>query len=219
MAHPLRRIAIGDDPSAWRAAGFDVLGNELRLGKVVIELVGSAGQRGFHGWAIDGVTTDIEHIPRIQDPPEQQTEALAETSSSSSLNAIFAIDHVVVTTNDVARTVASFERVGLQERRTTTTSTPMGERRQSFLWAGRVIIEVIGPVDAELADRNDGHASIWGLALVASNLQVTSQVLDSALSEPRDAVQPGRKIATMRTKELDISVPIVVMSPHVAELL
>ena len=98
-------------------------------------------------------------------------------------------------------------------------STPVGERRQSFLWAGRVIIEVIGPLEPQASSRGDDAASIWGLALVSSNLQTTAHVLDDNLSEPRDAVQPGRKIATMRTRELDISVPIVVMSPHVAELM
>ena len=60
---------------------------------------------------------------------------------------------------------------------------------------------------------------VWGLALVSANLATTSHVLAENMSEPRDAVQPGRKIATIDTSALDISVPLVVMSPHVAELL
>ncbi len=214
MAHALQQLVIGDDADSWRAAGFSVDGNHLTLGKVVVEFAGSKGQRGVLGWKLAGVEATVESIPTITGENSLPTEVKARPSN---INKIFAIDHVVVESKNVDRTVAAFAEVGMVERRSATMMTPMGERRQSFLWAGRVIIEVIGPLQPEHADL-DGEASIWGLALVSSNLQTTSHVLDAHLSEPKDAVQPGRKIATMRTKELDISVPIVVMSPHVAEL-
>lgn len=217
MANAIQRIVIGDEPDAWRGAGFTVVGNELTLGKVVIELAGVESGRGVLGWSIAGVTGEIDGLPMCSTTSEAM--AIPSERRSASTNAVFAIDHVVVETNDMDRTISAFAAVGMAERRSATMSTHMGDRRQSFLWAGRVIIEVIGPVEGKESGQSTGTASIWGLALVSSNLQTTAHVLDDKLSEPRDAVQPGRKIATVRTKELDISVPLVVMSPHVAELL
>jgi hypothetical protein len=34
-----------------------------------------------------------------------------------------------------------------------------------------------------------------------------------ACNPPKDAVQPGRRIATLRTRELGLSVPIAFMTP------
>ena len=216
MAHALQRLIVGDDPDAWRAAGFRVDGNEATFGKVVIKLAGADGERGVLGWSLAGVTTDIEQISTFNAPsPGSQPIRREENGAATHTNAVFAIDHVVVETGDVDRTVEAFTEVGMAERRRATMSTPVGERQQAFLWAGRVIIEVVGPVEPD----HDASMGIWGLALVSSNLAVTAHVLAEDLSEPRDAVQPGRKIATMRTRSLDISIPIVVMSPHVAELL
>ncbi len=214
MAHALQRLVVGDDPNAWRAAGFTVHGNELRFGKVTIELAGASGKRGALGWRLDAVTSDIESIPTVAERTNPGP-ALAPATATEHVNSVFAIDHVVVETGDVVRTVAAFAQVGMVERRTGQIQTPIGERRQSFLWAGRVIIEVVGPIEPD----QTAPMGIWGLALVTSNLETTTHVLAENLTEPRDAVQPGRKIATVNTKALDISIPMVILSPHVAELL
>lgn len=215
MAHGLQRLVVGDEPDQWRSAGFTVDGNECRLGKVVIELVGAKGRRGVHGWALAGVSANIEQIETLSAGEVEVEGTVVQGSLDKHTNAVFAIDHVVVETGDQARTVAAFEAAGLSERRSATADTPLGRRQQSFFWAGRVIVEVVGPLEQDPS----AETQIWGLALVSSNLQTTAHVLGEHLDEPRDAVQPGRRIATMQTKQLDISVPIVVMSPHVAELL
>lgn len=213
MAHALQRIVIGDDPGSWRSAGFSVLDNEMVFGKTVVELAGTANGRGVLGWAIEGVTSNIESITSIA--PSGTTLAVEQRTGLDNTNAVFAIDHVVIETGDLDRTVAAFTEVGMKERRQGQMTTPLGERRQSFLWAGRVIIEIVAPVTAD----PNVAMRVWGLALVSANLATTSHVLAENMSEPRDAVQPGRKIATIDTSALDISVPLVVMSPHVAELL
>ena len=213
MAHALKRLVIGDDPDAWRTAGFSVIGNEIVFGKVTVELAGTSGARGVLGWRIDGVASDVAGIRTV--PSAGEVVSPAPRSGLDNTNAIFAIDHVVVETGDLDQTVRDFVEVGMSERRRGQITTPHGERGQSFLWAGRVIIEIVGPIEA----RSDQRVGIWGLALVSANLQTTSHVLAENISEPRDAIQPGRKIATVNHRALDISVPIVVMSPHVAELL
>jgi len=52
------------------------------------------------------------------------------------------------------------------------------------------------------------------LALECDDLDLAAHRLGEALGTVKDAVQPGRRIATVRTKELGISVPIALMSPH-----
>ena len=209
MAHALERIVIGDDPNSWKSAGFTVHGDELRFGKVIVELAGSDGPRGVLGWSLAGVTDDVAGITTVT-AASSPLSGLAPATVTELVNAVFAIDHVVVETGDVDSTVASFASAGMNERRSSQIMTPLGERRQSFLWAGRVIIEIVGPVEID----ESAPTGIWGLALVSSNLQTTSHVLAENLSEPRDAAQPGRKITTLDTRAFDISIPVVVMSPH-----
>jgi hypothetical protein len=119
----------------------------------------------------------------------------------------------VVSTGDVERTVAAFVDVGLEmrgERATTSYGSPM---RQVFFWAGDVILELIGPDRGEPV--TDEAASVFGLALVADDLDATAAHLGELLSTPKDAVQPGRRIAGLRGARTGISVPVAVMSPHV----
>lgn len=209
MANTLHRLLVGDEPDAWRSAGFMVEDRSVVLGKTTVELVGTAGGRGIRAWSLDGVATEIDGLPTMIVPDHHQG------APQQHANMVFAIDHVVVETNNFDRTVPAFAAVGMDERKTRTLVLEGTERRQSFFWAGRVVVELIGPVEAE---GDQVGASFWGLALASANLEIAANVLGGALSEPRDAVQPGRKIATLRTKALDISIPIALMSPHVANL-
>lgn len=213
MAHALQRLIIGDEPSAWAAAGFSVDGQQVVLGKTVIELTGNAGQRGIVAWALDGVAADIDGLPTVIVPDHHQPDAVSHP------NMTFAIDHVVVASKHPARTSAAFGAVGMDERKLITLPGTNGQdREQRFFWAGRVIIELIGPATPQSTDGESAPASFWGLALASANLEIALSAMGDALGEPKDAVQPGRKIATVRTKDLDISVPIALMSPHVANL-
>ncbi len=209
MAHALQRLLIGDDPAAWSAAGFDVHGNTVVMGKTLIELTGGGDARGIVGWALDGVTTDIDGLPTVIVPEHRRPDPVTHP------NQVFAIDHVVVASDNPARTSAAFASTGMEERKLIELNGPDGAlRQQRFFWAGRVIVELMGPAEPS----SDNPATFWGLALVSANLEIASTQMGDLLSEPRDAVQPGRKIATVRTRELDISVPIALMSPHVANL-
>ena len=83
-------------------------------------------------------------------------------------------------------------------------------RRQDFFWLGDVILELVGVEGVEGA----GDAAFWGLALECDDLDLAARRLGEGLGTVEDAVQPGRRIATVRTRELGISVPIALMSPH-----
>jgi hypothetical protein len=121
------------------------------------------------------------------------------------------VDHVVAATPDLDRTISTLGGAGLELRRVR--DTPVGGRagRQAFFWVGDTILEVVGPAEAA----GDGPLMLWGLALVSEDLDATIAFLGpDRCSEPRDAVQPGRRIATLRTREMGISVPVAVMDDH-----
>jgi len=205
MAHSLERLIIGDEPAAWSAAGFTVTASAVVLGKTVVELHGAHGPRGILGWALRGVDTDLDGLNTIAG---SHTGLPATTHA----NCAFSIDHIVIESDDPARTARAFHTIGMEERKRTVTDLPDGgAREQRFYWAGRVIVELVGP------SQNPGTA-FWGLAIATADLETACTALGSNCSDPRDAVQAGRKIATVRTKELDISVPLALMSPHVANL-
>ena len=108
-------------------------------------------------------------------------------------NGVIALDHLVVGTPDLARTVAAIEDAGLELRRTRDSDTYGTPMRQAFFKAGDVILEVIGP--AEKA--GDGPARFYGLAWTVDDLDATATYLGDRLHPAKDAVQPGRMIATL----------------------
>ena len=74
-------------------------------------------------------------------------------------------------TGDNDRTIAAFEEADLGIRGNRITETYGFPARQTFFWAGDVIVELIGPETDEM--RNDNPVSVFGLALVSENLAGT----------------------------------------------
>jgi hypothetical protein len=200
--HQLLTIELGDDPDAWRGAGFTVDGDSLTLGSTTIRCTGTGP--GFTGWALAGVDEPIDGILAC---------APRSAPAEPHPNGISRIDHVVVTTGDRRRTVAALTGAGLEVRGSRSAVVAGRPARQTFLWAGDVIIELVGPDDGE--PTTDDAATVWGLALVAEDLDAAAAMLGDHLGTPRDAVQPGRRIAGLRVGPLGIGVPVAVMSPHV----
>ena len=111
---------------------------------------------------------------------------------------------MVVTTPDLDRTVAALERAGLEARRTRDT----GRMRQVFFRLGDPILEVVGPPEPS----GDGAARFFGLALTVSDLEATATALGEHLGEVKEAVQPGRRIATLR-RTAGCTTALAFMSP------
>lgn len=201
--HQLRTVVLGDTAESWRAAGFDVSGaGTLSLGATTILLDGSGG--GFVSWLLDGVGADVDGLPTSAAP--------ATPGPAVHPNGITSIDHVVVRSGDVDRTVAALEAAGLEVRGGRSTTSYGAPMRQVFFWAGDVIVELVGPDEGE--PTTDELTSIFGLALVSPDLDATGRALGELLGAARDAVQPGRLIAGLRGKEVGISLPLAVMTPH-----
>ena len=77
-----------------------------------------------------------------------------------------------------------------------------------------MILEVVqAPDDAlERSGGPDGPAFFWGLAFKVADLDATVAAIgEERCSAPRPAVQPGRRIATLR-RSAGLAVPVALMT-------
>jgi catechol 2,3-dioxygenase-like lactoylglutathione lyase family enzyme len=205
----LDELTVADTPDAWRACGFEVDADVCVVGEERIGLVGPEAGKGLVGWALREVdSTELDGLRT-----ERSDRELPE-SAPMHPNGIVAIDHVVAITPDLDRTVAALQSAGLDLRRIREEPTPAGAPRQAFFRLGSVILEVVQQPEEGVEKRGgrDRPAFFWGLAFVAPDLDATVAYLGDRVSEIRPAVQPGRRIATLR-RSGGLSVPIALMSP------
>ena len=95
----------------------------------------------------------------------------------------------------------------------TTANMAAGAPRQAFFRLGSAILEVVQePRGATERRGGDSPAFFWGLAFVAPDLEQTVAFLGDRAGDVRDAVQPGRRIATLR-RGAGLSVPVALMTP------
>ncbi len=123
---------------------------------------------------------------------------------------------MVAISSDLDRTVAALcEAAGLDLRRIREEPTPAGAPRQAFFRLGEPILEVVqAPAEAIERTGGDRPAFFWGLAFVAPDLDATVASLGDRVGEVRDAVQPGRRIATLR-RSAGLSLPVALITPPV----
>ena len=202
----LARLAVADAPQAWEAVGFTVRDSVVQVGSVAIDLTGPGDGEGITGWTLRGVDPVAQHD--VDGLPTSFDEAPAQDPAEHP-NGATRLDHVVVFTPDFDRTLAALADTGFDLRRTREAGTPERPMRQAFLWAGDVILEVGGPPEPS----GDGPAALWGIVTVVPDIDATAALLGDHLGSPRDAVQAGRRIATVRRKS-GVSVPLALITPH-----
>lgn len=222
MAVALEELTVADSPRAWRECGFAVSGEECLIGEVRIHFAADPDARGIVGWSLSGIeSTDLDGLPtsRSQDSRSHSSPPGGDGGVwSPHPNGITALDHVVAISPDLDRTIAAVVAVGLDLRRIREEPTPAGAPRQAFFRLGAVILEVVQePPEASERAGEDRPAFFWGLALTAPDLERTVAFLGGdRVSEIRDAVQPGRQIATLR-RAAGLSVPIALITPSPRE--
>jgi hypothetical protein len=109
------------------------------------------------------------------------------------------------------RSVHALQGAGLALRRIREEPTPAGAPRQAFFRLGAEILEVVQEPEGA-AGGPDRPARLWGLAVTVADLERTLAALAPHASAPRAAVQPGRRIATLR-RSAALSVPVALMTP------
>ena len=199
-------LEIGDEPDAWRAAGFTVDGDVARVGAIDLHLVGRAGGNRIRAWTWSDLGGD-----GALDGLETRAGDAGATAPGAHPNGATVLDHVVVVTPRLDRSIAAFEARGLEVRRVRHTDQYGPAFRQVFFRGGETIIEMIGP-DEPPAD-DDRSARFFGLAFTVADLDAAAELLGDGLGRIKDAVQEGRRIATLRHEHYDISVPIALMTP------
>ncbi len=212
----LLELTIADEPEAWASAGFAVDGGAVHLGGTVLRLVGREGERrGIVSWTLAGlpiVDGSLDGLPTVSVPAGDPTAPDAPLVPHP--NGVTGIDHVVVATPDLDRTIEVVVAVGLDLRRIRDTTSYGAPMRQAFFRLGPVVLEVVSGDTGSGQPAAEAPATWFGLAVDAADLDVLATQLGEGLGGIKEAVQEGRRIATFRHKALGLSVPVAVMDDH-----
>lgn len=197
-------LTIAGDPQTWRSIGLTVTAEGViplfGTGLKIVAPVG-VGDAGIVGWGLSGIepTTFIAGLP--VDVVDPQPPMFADHA----LGAV-EVDHVVIMTSSLeAVSAAVAERTGCALKRT----RELGTITQGFhrIGQGGLIVEIV-----QHPDYDRGEAEFWGLVLIVHDLDVACAFLGpERVSEPKDAVQPGRRIATIRS-EVGLGTAVALMS-------
>ena len=194
------QLFIGGAPSPWGLAGLSPQGSPVgslastsnaTLVWPSEELPSGALEIAFDGVQSGADLDGIECAEFISTPDGLE--------SSDSL-----IDHVVVMTNNLERTCEAVTEVtGCPLKRL----REVGEIRQGFhrVGEGGVILEVVERADVS-------RTSLWGLVIATPSFDDLVQAAGDLVSEPKDAVQPGRRISTVKAKA-GLGIPVALMTP------
>ena len=194
------QLIVGGSPSPWGLVGVSPQGSPVgslasTSNAALIwpseELPSGALEIAFDG-VQSGVDLDgIECADFISIPDGLE--------SSNSL-----IDHVVLMTDNLDRTCEAVTEVtGCPLKRV----REVGEIRQGFhrVGEGGVILEVVERPDVS-------HTSLWGLVIATPSFDDLVQSAGDLVSEPKDAVQPGRRISTVKARA-GLGIPVALMTP------
>ncbi len=193
---------------AWAALGFTMRNDCFTVGAITCAPGSAECRWAFEGCspaapAINGISTASLRVPSDQ-----------QAAPTAHPNQAFEVDHVVVATDDLARTRGELEAFGLQARGERSVGEGADRRSQLFFWTGDSLIELVGPARA----RDDGEyeARIWGVTFVVPDFRSVKSVARELLSEVRPAIQPGRQIVTVR-REAALGLAVAFMTPHVKQ--
>ena len=203
---------MSGDPDVWRSLGFVVTDDGLLpLHGTSLRIVAPAAPDGDSPDAAPGIVAwALSDVPAAaaSDVDGLSTSVVDPATPTFADHPIGAVglDHVVVTTPDLERTSAAIaEATGCELKRV----REVGTMRQGFHRIGRggLIVELV-----ERPDVPEGPAVFWGLVVNVDDLDVACERIGAdRVSAPKDAVQPGRRIATVRF-EVGLGLPVALMT-------
>jgi len=200
-------ITVGGRAAPWHDIGI-VSG---LLGDVRLNIDESL-PAGLHHLDLIGCPTCTSHIaglPVVHVDGAQVVDTAAPSNASPQFALhIVGVDHVVVLADDVRATCSEIE----QQSGAPLKRVKEGDRGvQGFHRWGSVILEV---VERRLVAPTDSAttASYWGLVVVVDQIdEVATHLGPDVIGAPKPAVQPGRRIATVRSGA-GLGVPLALMS-------
>lgn len=207
IAVTVDEIVVADSADAWARAGFTVDEDATcRVGGVRIRLVGSDGGSGIVGWSLRGLRCE-KVLSEVDGIPTTVSDAAFATGATHA-NGVTAIDHIVVLSPDLDRTVQALAAVGAAPRRERDGEIGGRPIRQIFFRFGEVIVEVVGSPGTT----SKAPSTLWGITYVVADIDATAAFFGDRTGPVKDAVQPGRRITTLRHQELGMSVRTAMIS-------
>lgn len=204
----LAELRIAAEPEPWQRIGLHVDDNGCAyVGTVRLCFVGAAGSDGgVLAWGLDGLPA--EHAD-VRDIDGLATYAAPAPDGAPPPNAMHAVgfDHLIVSTSSLDRTC---QVIGDVTGEPIKRIRDIGVIRQGFHRLGEAVIEVV-----ESPKVTAPTASFGGLVINVADLDGLCQRLgEEVISPAKDAVQPGRRIASIR-KGAELGLPVALMSPPV----
>jgi len=204
---------VADPAEAWTRAGFSVGSDSVcRIGGVGIRLVVRDRGAGIVAWSLRWLPPDVS-VNDLDGVPTARSAEVAEVSVASSAhpNGVIAIDHVVLLSPDLGRTVESLAAIGVDPRRERDSELGGRPIRQIFFRLGEVTVEVVGSP----ATAGEGPSTLRGMTYVVTDIDATASFFGDRTAPVKDAVQPGRRISTLRHQEFGMSVRTAFISAPV----
>lgn len=203
----LLQLFIADEPTRWRALGLH--GSVDPEGRwyctaghvgVVVDPGLKPSQSGIVAWGLD---TPVDSVVELG-----VGFVLAPGLGDVADPRLLGIDHVVLMTASLEHTCRALaEALGAPLKRVRDAG---GGVRQGFHRLGDVIVEVV-----ETPGATPGPAQCWGLVFTVADLDALVEPWgDEVVSRPRDAVQPGRRIASLR-RGTGLATAVGFMTPDV----
>ncbi len=198
-------LTVSGDPDVWRSIGVVVGPDGL------VPLVGTCLkidatpdlEPGIVSWSLSGIETAVGDVDGLV---TTVVDPAPPTYAQHAIGAV-GLDHVVVMTADLQRTSDAIERAtGCELKRV----REVGEMTQGFhrLGSGGLIVEIV-----ERPEVPAGPASFWGLVINVDDLDAAcAHIGADRVSAPKDAVQPGRRIATIE-RDVGLGLPVALMTP------
>lgn len=222
----MRRIVgvdIGGETGPWESIGLRVADSRAVVGSVTLRFVGGESRLhrvlvddpdGLFGSTVaqdrsdgllrsDAVAFEIDGAAWGVGDPDAETGVVPERPGHP-LGATL-IDHLVLMTPDLHRTCGAIEStLGEPLKRVRDAGNGV---QQGFFRLGEVIVEVVQAPQVPA-----GGSSWWGLVVVVEDLsEITARLGPDVISAPREAVQPGRSIASVRGS-VGLGMPVALMS-------
>jgi hypothetical protein len=192
-------LVVESPVQPWTELGLAVVDDVAMVGSIAVRFV--PGDGGLVGWGLAQCPQAVDSIDGL---PTHHLDALAPGTAGDALGVV-GWDHVVVMTSSLERTCGAIEgATGAPLKRV----REAGAIRQGFHRLGELIVEVVE------TDRHTApHAAFWGFVWNVADLDAVCERLGPQLvTAPKQAVQPGRRIASVRATA-GLGLPLALMTP------
>ncbi|MEM9514597.1 MAG: hypothetical protein AAGA42_07025 [Actinomycetota bacterium] len=202
-------LSIAGDADVWRSIGLTVdTDGTIPLHGTSLRIVSDPDRTGIVGWSVSGTASagsaDIDGLPTDWVEPTRPVWAAHDIGATG-------LDHVVVLTDSIERTSEALHAAtGCELKRI----RDLGSMRQGFHRIGR------GGLIVELVERPELDADtteFWGVVIDVDDLDPVHERLGpDRIGTPKNAVQAGRRIATIR-ESVGLGLPVALMDSRATD--